>query len=594
MSDKKLEKLVQVLELLKNDTITPAEVEKFLVMVLDVVKKSKENMEVLSAQQLQHINSCVELIKKEHSSVKNEIESKNSKLCKEVEAQVAEVRKLAEEVKATEVRDGVDGKDADEEAIVEKLLERIPKSEPVALDNGEQIVDKINNLPDNEDHKIDASHIKNLPKTGEWKGGGSRYLSRMADVKVSDIADNDVLKWNATNGRFENSPDTNTIASVLDSNSIDFTLTGTQLTASVKRKNTSTITLSSDSDGIFADVIQSGLDHGSISGLSDDDHTQYALLAGRSGGQTLIGGTAANEDLTLEGTSHATKTSSYVLLQPNGGNVGIGTTSPSAGLHVVSTNGLQYLADTTADATNKFARFAVPHYTNTEEPTALIYGFSSTSSNSLSFGGGSSLFNAATNIAFYTAANNTTTTGTERMVIASTGNIGMGTGANSVARLIVEQNSTGFKFTGAANQSQLVGYIDSAETVGHSVRWAATAGTGSLTSNNVIGDVIFTLTAGGANPLKGKIEFRNNIGDSFAARLTVADSGFIGIGTGDPKTTLHSTGSTIVGVANAATADANLGAGQVNIWVNEATNSLTFKVKYADGTTVKSGTVALA
>jgi len=47
-------------------------------------------------------------------------------------------------------------------------------------------------------------------------------------------------------------------------------------------------------------------DHGSLGGLADDDHTQYALLAGRAGGQTLIGGTAAGEDLTLQATSSAT------------------------------------------------------------------------------------------------------------------------------------------------------------------------------------------------------------------------------------------------------------------------------------------------
>ncbi|MCK9571072.1 DUF2793 domain-containing protein, partial [Candidatus Pacearchaeota archaeon] len=33
----------------------------------------------------------------------------------------------------------------------------------------------------------------------------------------------------------------------------------------------------------------------------------YALLGGRSGGQTICGGTGANEDLTLDPTSHATK-----------------------------------------------------------------------------------------------------------------------------------------------------------------------------------------------------------------------------------------------------------------------------------------------
>jgi hypothetical protein len=36
------------------------------------------------------------------------------------------------------------------------------------------------------------------------------------------------------------------------------------------------------------------------------DYSTVALLAGRAGGQTLIGGTASGEDLTLRGTSHAT------------------------------------------------------------------------------------------------------------------------------------------------------------------------------------------------------------------------------------------------------------------------------------------------
>jgi hypothetical protein len=48
-------------------------------------------------------------------------------------------------------------------------------------------------------------------------------------------------------------------------------------------------------------------DHGALTGLSDDDHTIYALLAGRSGGQTLIGGTDASDNLTLQSTSNATR-----------------------------------------------------------------------------------------------------------------------------------------------------------------------------------------------------------------------------------------------------------------------------------------------
>lgn len=47
-------------------------------------------------------------------------------------------------------------------------------------------------------------------------------------------------------------------------------------------------------------IAQDQIDHGALDGLTDDDHTQYALLAGRSGGQTLIGGTGTGENLVLQ------------------------------------------------------------------------------------------------------------------------------------------------------------------------------------------------------------------------------------------------------------------------------------------------------
>jgi len=73
-------------------------------------------------------------------------------------------------------------------------------------------------------------------------------------------------------------------------------------------------------------------DHTLLSNLSVDSHSQYALLAGRAGGQNLRGGTAASENLRLESTSNSTK--GYVLINPSGGNVGIGTTSPQGILDI--------------------------------------------------------------------------------------------------------------------------------------------------------------------------------------------------------------------------------------------------------------------
>lgn len=76
----------------------------------------------------------------------------------------------------------------------------------------------------------------------------------------------------------------------------------------------------------------SGGDHNTLSNLTVGDvHTQYARLIGRSGGQTLIGGTASANNLTLQSTSHATKgkllfgTSQYDEVN---NRLAIATTSP--------------------------------------------------------------------------------------------------------------------------------------------------------------------------------------------------------------------------------------------------------------------------
>lgn len=59
----------------------------------------------------------------------------------------------------------------------------------------------------------------------------------------------------------------------------------------------------------LASTPDSEINHSTISGLvtGDAGHTQFVMLAGRSGGQVLQGGTAASENLVLESTSNVTK-----------------------------------------------------------------------------------------------------------------------------------------------------------------------------------------------------------------------------------------------------------------------------------------------
>jgi hypothetical protein len=51
------------------------------------------------------------------------------------------------------------------------------------------------------------------------------------------------------------------------------------------------------------------ISHSGLSGLTtgDSGHTQFVMLTGRAGGQSVQGGTAASENLNLESTAHATK-----------------------------------------------------------------------------------------------------------------------------------------------------------------------------------------------------------------------------------------------------------------------------------------------
>ncbi len=65
---------------------------------------------------------------------------------------------------------------------------------------------------------------------------------------------------------------------------------------------------------------------------SDNAQNSYAYLPGRAGGQTLTGGTTSG-NLVLNGSMN----NGDIILQPTGGNIGIGTNISSKSLEIVST-----------------------------------------------------------------------------------------------------------------------------------------------------------------------------------------------------------------------------------------------------------------
>lgn len=122
-------------------------------------------------------------------------------------------------------------------------------------------------------------------------------------------------------------------------------------------------------------LVESGVtDHGALTGLADDDHTQYALLAGRSGGQTLTGGTAAGENLTLQSTSNETKGKtqfgSVFVVDESNARIGSSTTAPVCAVDHVTGN--------TSTSYTSASSLRLRHQNNASSYMGLTAGVSTT------------------------------------------------------------------------------------------------------------------------------------------------------------------------------------------------------------------------
>lgn len=162
-------------------------------------------------------------------SVKDSISELADGLKKKLESElVLEIDR--EELKGDKGEDGIQGEkgekgakgdkgDKGDTTIAEKIIERteVIKEQPIVTEitnnvenpvTGEDIVSRVNDLPtDDEELKIDAKHIKNLPKVVESSIGAiSKSLYQLADVSINQntLANGDVPVYNSVTKLWEN------------------------------------------------------------------------------------------------------------------------------------------------------------------------------------------------------------------------------------------------------------------------------------------------------------------------------------------------------------------------------------------------------
>jgi len=132
-----------------------------------------------------------------------------------------------------------------------------------------------------------------------------------------------------------------------------------------------------------------------------------------------------------------TDTSTYTVnIGPNGGDGALvstlgGSASLALGtdsierLRIDSSGDVRFAGTNLTNSTNKNVNLTAPSWDTGEEDVNLIQVENEQTTNQISFGGGTSSLNSATTLRFLTASAVNTTTGVERLRIASDGNVGI-------------------------------------------------------------------------------------------------------------------------------------------------------------------------
>jgi hypothetical protein len=248
---------------------------------------------------------------------------------------------------------------------------------------------------------------------------------------------NGMIRYNSSNNKFEayeNSGWVNMIGGTASSAS--------SVSAGVGSAGSPSISFSGDSDtGFYSNGTNSiGISAG---GANIFNFTSNGLISPTAGGALLKtgNGTAAAPTFSFAGDTDtgwylaapdtlaaSTGGSERVRIDASG-SVGIGTTSPAAKIEVVG-NGTApalLMSNVNTNNTAKQGLFGTKHYDTSQLPFYAFQAYTDATHNNAYVGGSTAYGNAATDVIFVTAANNTTPIGTERMRIDSSGNVGIGT-----------------------------------------------------------------------------------------------------------------------------------------------------------------------
>jgi len=322
MDEKKLDKLNKLLEIMKDDVVSPAEIQKFLTVVLQFITKSKTEFQNLSQENLQKIDQALNKIEQDHkanlASVSQVTSETEKNITTEFNARIKEIKSLMEETLLKKPKDGLDAPPADENKIIESVIEKLPKHKDVILDSGEEIKVKLEILKGED--RLDASAIKNLPKGKGFFGGTMGIKEIVAGTNIT--VDNTNLGYPVINSTGGGTPGgSNTQVQFNDSGAFggDSGLVYNKLTKTL---------------GIGPNVTADALFGLTIRGYGGDGESGIKLVNSDFGNWSIKNGAGFQTSLSFFSEILNDDTFSIVVDLNNNVQIGVKNISPTASLHL--------------------------------------------------------------------------------------------------------------------------------------------------------------------------------------------------------------------------------------------------------------------
>lgn len=202
----KLTQLKEKISEIQAKSAVATEMKAFITLVLKVFQENKDELKTLSEEQLSVIKEAIGYIENSHnttlekiSKLKDDFSLDKKKEIETLQSKIKELDKAINEVKSIEVKDGLDGytpvkgedyfTEKEVKDLKESVLNDIPELE------ADEIKDKLESLKG--DDRLDASAIKNLPKTEGGVGSQARNLWQLHDVVLTDVADGEIIAYDA-------------------------------------------------------------------------------------------------------------------------------------------------------------------------------------------------------------------------------------------------------------------------------------------------------------------------------------------------------------------------------------------------------------